>query len=224
MHSRSRKIASLLLQRGASIDHRDASGRTVLHWILYNGKCRTLRWLLRHGADTRIVDSDGTCVIPLCMRLGRLVRACVCACMFISVLFRIARLTRRPLVPALGRRGRQCGLPVGPASRRPSMPAAIRGSSHQMAILNIADNDGVTSLARACQLGRPVLVSLLLARHALTAPPSRLGATALHAAAAQVTAPSVVLSEMLLIQCLSPPSPPVIWPSHACTSRPYHSY
>jgi ankyrin repeat protein len=62
--------AEALLAAGASIDQRDGSGRTALHYAAAIGYTDVAKLLAEHGADLRAVDSDG--VTPLDAANGKL--------------------------------------------------------------------------------------------------------------------------------------------------------
>jgi len=56
---RARKLAVLLLDRGAEIDLPDNKGRTPLYWAGVRGDCDMIRFLLSRGADLDARDNDG---------------------------------------------------------------------------------------------------------------------------------------------------------------------
>lgn len=52
-------VAGLLLEHDASLEERDGSGRTLLHWAAQNGDSARADFLLAHGADPDVADTKG---------------------------------------------------------------------------------------------------------------------------------------------------------------------
>jgi ankyrin repeat protein len=52
-------VASALVDGGASLDARDAEGRTALHHAASDGRGEVVGWLLDAGASADVVDNDG---------------------------------------------------------------------------------------------------------------------------------------------------------------------
>ena len=52
-------IAEELLQRGTDVNHYDQTGRTMLHAFAAHEDERGVRWLLTHGADPLVRDTEG---------------------------------------------------------------------------------------------------------------------------------------------------------------------
>lgn len=53
------KILQLLFDYGIDINHQDSYGNTALHCAILEGEFLLAKWLLDHGANRAIVDSDG---------------------------------------------------------------------------------------------------------------------------------------------------------------------
>jgi ankyrin repeat protein len=69
------EIASMLLGRGAKINHRVVGGLTVLSIAIQNGMEELVAWLLQHGANAASVDDAGkSCLEYACEQDGRMVR------------------------------------------------------------------------------------------------------------------------------------------------------
>jgi ankyrin repeat protein len=63
-------VALTLLERGANVDARDASGAASLHVAVRYGRYETVKALLAHGAAVDVCDHEGTTPLHLAARQG----------------------------------------------------------------------------------------------------------------------------------------------------------
>ncbi|KAJ3011205.1 hypothetical protein HKX48_006970 [Thoreauomyces humboldtii] len=64
-------VIDLLLTFGASLEAKDAWGRTCLHWAVVNGHRNAVATLLEHGADARVADDAGETCLEIAERRAR---------------------------------------------------------------------------------------------------------------------------------------------------------
>jgi ankyrin repeat protein len=67
-HAGHLEVVTALLGTGASINERDAWGRTPLHWAAYADRLETVEYLLKKGADPAIGDGSGETALQLAER------------------------------------------------------------------------------------------------------------------------------------------------------------
>ena len=53
------KMLELLFQKGASVNAKNLQGWTPLHWAAWHGRSDMAEWLLRHGANPNVKESNG---------------------------------------------------------------------------------------------------------------------------------------------------------------------
>ncbi|MCX7115864.1 MAG: ankyrin repeat domain-containing protein [Gammaproteobacteria bacterium] len=56
-------VAEMLTQAGAPVNQADFSGRTALHWAVYNSNLALAKFLLEHGADANAYTNDGLSIL-----------------------------------------------------------------------------------------------------------------------------------------------------------------
>ncbi len=71
-HDQNWTLVKKLVEKGADLQAKDNSGRTVLHFAAMSGDLDTVKWLVEKGADLQAKDNEGLTVLHWAANYGRL--------------------------------------------------------------------------------------------------------------------------------------------------------